>query len=206
VYHLDLAIDKVYQELPPGVTITQVYSDYLRYIINHTRQHLHDYSGWDVWAEHYDQVEIILAHPNHWGKREQDILEQAAVNAGAISKKGCDTRLHFVEEAEASASFCTATKPAVASRLTVSMIERFPHLICHLIFVLKLGTEFIICDAGGSTADISAYKVISTGRNTRLREMDLPSCEYVVLLPDAKVLIPSFGAALRQIRWRCSCR
>lgn len=109
------------------MTITQVYSDYLRYIINHTRRHLYDYLGRDVWAEHYDKVEIILAHPNHWGKREQDILEQAAVKAGAISKGGCDTRLHFVEEAEASASFCTATKPSVASRLTVSMMARFAH-------------------------------------------------------------------------------
>jgi hypothetical protein len=179
-------IDKAHQDLPPNVTITQVYSDYLRYIISHTKRHLHDYLGRDVWEEHSDQVEIILAHPNHWGKREQDILEQATVNAGAISKKGCDTRLHFVEEAEASASFCTVTKPAVASRLTVSIIGQFARLICPLIFVLKLGTEFIICDAGGSTADISAYKVISTGRNTRLREIDLPSCEYAILLSDAK--------------------
>jgi len=111
--------DKTHSDLPPNVTITQVYSDYMRYIINHTRQHLHDYLGRDVWTENYDQVEIILAHPNHWGSHEQDILEQAAVNAGAISKKGTAKRLHFVEEAEASASFCTSTKPAVTNKLTV---------------------------------------------------------------------------------------
>jgi len=81
------------------------------------------------------------------------------VNAGAISKKGSAKRLHFVEEAEASASFCTSTRPAVTNKLT-------------------LGTEFIICDAGGSTADISAYKVISAGVNVRLREMNVPSCKY----------------------------
>jgi hypothetical protein len=107
------------------VTITQVYSDYLKYLVGHTQQHLRDYIGRDVWTELYDQVEIILAHPNHWGLREQDILEQAAVNAGAITKKGCSKRLHFVEEAEASASFCTSTKPGVASRLTVSMARPF---------------------------------------------------------------------------------
>jgi len=147
------------KDLPQNVTITQVYSDYMRHLISHTRQHLQDYIGKDVWAENYDQVEIILAHPNHWGSHEQDILEQAAVNAGAISKNGTAKRLHFVEEAEASASFCTSTKPAVRDKLT-------------------RGTEFIICDIGGSTADISAYKVISADVNIRLREMNVPSCKY----------------------------
>ena len=120
IISLSLSSDKTHQDLPPNVTITQVYSDYMRYIINHTRQHLHDYLGRDVWTENSDQVEIILAHPNHWGSREQDVLEQAAVNAGAISKKGSAKRLHFVEEAEASASFCTSTRPAVTNKLTVS--------------------------------------------------------------------------------------
>ena len=169
-----------------NVTITQVYSGYLRYIIHHTRQHLHDHLGRDVWTEHYDQVEIILAHPNLWGEPEQDILEQALVNAGAISKEGCDTRLHFVEEAEASAWFYIATDPAAASRLTVSMMGQFAHLICYLIFVLKPGTEFIICDVGGSTADISAYRMVSAGGGARLLEMNLPSCEYSMSVFDAK--------------------
>lgn len=120
---------KAHEDLPPNVSISQIYSDYLRYLIVHTQQHLVECVGRDVWTEFYDQVEIILAHPNHWGSREQDILEQAAMNAGAITKKGCSKRLHFVEEGEASVSFCTATIPALVSRLTVSMMRRFsPHL------------------------------------------------------------------------------
>jgi len=45
-------------------------------------------------------------------------------------------------------------------------------------YVIQRGTEFIICDIGGSTADISAYKVISAEVNIRLREMNVPSCKY----------------------------
>ena len=108
--------------LPPGISITQVYSDYMAYLIDHTKNHIEDYfgSGSGIAQLLSERGEIILAHPNHWGSTEQDILKEAAVQAGIITESGLSRRLHFVEEAEASASFCLSATPALAARLTVS--------------------------------------------------------------------------------------
>ena len=115
--------------LPPGISITKVYSDYMAYLIGHTKKHIEDYfgsgsgsagSGSGIAQLFSEQGEIILAHPNHWGSTEQDILKKAAVQAGIITESGLSRRLHFVEEAEASASFCLSATPALAARLTVS--------------------------------------------------------------------------------------
>jgi len=113
--------------LPPGVNITRVYTDYMTYLIENTQRHLQNYLLWDVWGALHDKAEIIVAHPNHWGSREQDILEQAAVNAKIVSKKG-SKRLHFVEEAEASASYLMTSKEALMRRLTVSTLRCFLHM------------------------------------------------------------------------------
>lgn len=41
----------------------------------------------------------------------------------------------------------------------------------------------MVCDAGGSTADISAYMVKSTtSTGLALEELDVPSCKCVLLL------------------------
>lgn len=89
------------------------------YLVENTKRHLRNYLLWDVWGALHDKAEIIIAHPNYWGFREQDILEQAAVNAKIVSKNGRSTRLHFVDEAEASASYLMTSKEALVRKLTV---------------------------------------------------------------------------------------
>ena len=95
----------------------------MSYVLDHTRTQLRDNVGKDPWT---DDAEIILAHPNGWGKLEQDFLLEAAVDAGLIpnTKLARSTQIHFVEEAEASARYCisTATSP-VASQFKVRVVE-----------------------------------------------------------------------------------
>lgn len=52
-----------------------------------------------------NQVDIVLTHPNKWTDKEQRFLEDAVVRAGLLKRRSIERRLHFVEEAEAAASF-----------------------------------------------------------------------------------------------------
>ena len=109
--------------LPPNVNITKVYTDYMTYVVENTQKHLQNYLLRDVWADLHDKTEVILAHPNYWGSREQDILGQAAVNAKLISERRRSKKLHFVEEAEASASYLMSSREALVKNLTVSTLR-----------------------------------------------------------------------------------
>jgi len=146
------------KELPPNVDLLKVYSDFLRYLCCHTRNYLRETFIPDPWAELGDQVELILTHPNGWNVIQQRFLQKAVVAAELIPANAVKTRLHFLEESEASTSFCMAVHTELADNIQV-------------------GCRFIVCDGGGSTADISAYEVKTTLPNGMLlAEIDLPSC------------------------------
>ncbi|KAF8317131.1 hypothetical protein DL93DRAFT_590225 [Clavulina sp. PMI_390] len=125
-----------------SLPLIRLYADYLRYLLNHTRNHLKRYLGFDPWAVVRDSATIVLSHPNKWGSDQQVILRQAAIAAGLISPRDVASRLHFVEEAEAAASFALLKHPGLKG-------------------VLNPGARFVVCDAGGSTVDVSSYVVKS---------------------------------------------
>lgn len=70
-----------------------------------------------------EKAEIVLSHPNRWGENQQKFLQKAAVAAGLVSETGVSERLIFIEEGEASASFCMSTNEAVASRFAVGGVS-----------------------------------------------------------------------------------
>jgi hypothetical protein len=51
-------------------------------------------------------MEVIIAHPNGWGIREQAFLRSVAVAAGFSTTDQAPTKVRFVTEAEASVHFC----------------------------------------------------------------------------------------------------
>ena len=118
--------------LPSNVPLSKVYADFLAYIMNHTVSHLRADTGSDPWSP---DVEIILAHPNGWGRHEQDFLVTAAISAGLIKdNEAAKGRIYFVEEAEASARYCVSTSStAFASQLRVSL--RWPGLDLHSLII-----------------------------------------------------------------------
>ncbi|CUA74409.1 hypothetical protein RSOLAG22IIIB_11207 [Rhizoctonia solani] len=136
----DLRLDA----LPPGVNLEQIYSDFLRYLLKHTKAYFEDrvLDGKKIWEKYSDKMEVVLAHPNGWYCREQSFLRSAAVVAGLAGEDTASSRIRFVTEAEAAVHFCIHN--------------------ANMKNVLKTGTNFGVCDAGGSTADTVIYSVVET--------------------------------------------
>ncbi|KAG8728323.1 hypothetical protein FRC11_011334, partial [Ceratobasidium sp. 423] len=100
-------------------------------------------------------MEVILAHPNGWGLREQSFLRAAALDAGLVSPSKASMNIRFVTEAEASVHFC----------IYHTNIEKG----------LQAGNTFMICDAGGSTVDTTVYMVSSARPTLKLQESHAPA-------------------------------
>ncbi|KAF8594083.1 hypothetical protein BDV93DRAFT_183817 [Ceratobasidium sp. AG-I] len=145
------------EPLPNNVPLAQIYADFLKYLLEHTQTYFEDHilDGKKIWQTYKSTLEVIIAHPNGWGTKEQAFLRSAAVAAGFSSSSNADTRVHFVTEAEASVHFC----------------------IFHtsLGTQLKPGTSFAVCDAGGSTVDTTVYSVNDTNP-LRLEEVRASDC------------------------------
>ncbi len=91
-------------ELPRGVGLGQIYRDFLGYLLRNTRQYFIDHvlDGLRVWNNYFPNADIILAHPNGWGLKEQDFLKSVAMNSGWTR----GNKVRFVTEGEASVHFC----------------------------------------------------------------------------------------------------
>ena len=94
-------------DLPPGVSLRQIYSDFLGYLLKHTRAFFEDriLDGKQIWERYSPTMEVVIAHPNGWGTHEQSILRRAAVIGGLVDRRDADERIRFVTEAEASVHF-----------------------------------------------------------------------------------------------------
>ncbi|CAE6537666.1 unnamed protein product [Rhizoctonia solani] len=127
--------------LPPGVTLHQIYSDFLRYLRKHTRAFFRDYilDGRRVWGRYSPTMEVVITHPNGWGNREQAFLRSAAVAAGFSTAEQAPSKVRFVSEAEASVHFC------------------IHHT--NLGHDLHSGINFAVCQAGRSTVETTLYSV-----------------------------------------------
>lgn len=105
--------------LPPDVRLEAVYTDFVKYVLDHTKNHLASDTGRDQWTPSTDII-FILAHPNGWGTHEQEFLRRVVVSASSIESP----KIHFVEEAEASARYCISQNARpFASQLKVRSVE-----------------------------------------------------------------------------------
>ncbi|KDN40153.1 hypothetical protein RSAG8_08353, partial [Rhizoctonia solani AG-8 WAC10335] len=125
--------------LPSGVSLKQVYSDFLGYLLQHTKERFEEVvpDGRTIWQSYSDNMDVIIAHPNGWGIREQAFLREAVLTAGFTARERANAHVLFVTEAEASVHFC----------MHYSGLRSY----------LKPGTNFAVCDAGGSTVDTTLY-------------------------------------------------
>ncbi|KAG8707504.1 hypothetical protein FRC09_001781 [Ceratobasidium sp. 395] len=130
--------------LPAGVSLSQIYTDFLGYLLKQTQTYFEDHilDGKLIWKTYEPTMEVVIAHPNGWGVREQAYLRAAAVAAKFVGANDAKTRVHFVSEAEASVHYCIFYTD-LGSQLTV-------------------GVTFAVCDAGGSTVDTTVYSVKGT--------------------------------------------
>lgn len=73
----------------------------------------------------FSTMQIVIAHPNGWGIREQGVLRNAAAEAKLSSEDDAPSRITFVSEAEASLHFCLNSEPAPSFRVCHSVISWF---------------------------------------------------------------------------------
>ncbi|KAG8682335.1 hypothetical protein FRC09_016839, partial [Ceratobasidium sp. 395] len=139
--------------LPTGISLEKVYADFMVYLMRHTRAYFQSriLEGADLWEELRDGMTIVLAHPNGWTIREQNFLRQAAIAAKYTTQAKGYTQIQFVNEAEASMHFCMLHSDIHSS--------------------LEPGTDLIVCDAGGSAINTTAYRVKSTSPVLRLEQV-----------------------------------
>lgn len=97
-----------FAELPHGVTVEQVYADFLVYLMSHTRQFFiaRTTNGRSLWSNLIGKSRIILTHPNGWGLKEQAVLRRAAIRADLVTQADAHDRVEFVTEGEASVHYC----------------------------------------------------------------------------------------------------
>ncbi|CAE7193333.1 unnamed protein product [Rhizoctonia solani] len=145
-------------DLPPGVTLRQIYTDFLGYLLKHTKSYFVDriLDGRQIWERYSPTMEVIIAHPNGYGLTQQAFLRSCAVSAGFATAESAQGKIRFVTEAEASVHFC------------------IHHT--NLGNVLQPGTNFAVCDAGGSTVDTTLYSVISARPVLKLKEQRASAC------------------------------
>ncbi|KAG9084211.1 hypothetical protein FRC07_013690 [Ceratobasidium sp. 392] len=101
-------------------------------------------------------MEVVIAHPNGWGIREQAFLRATAVAAGLTSESSSRSKVKFVTEAEASVHFCIH-HTNLGNRL-------------------QAGIKFAVCDAGGSTVDTTVYSVKAARPALRIEETTASAC------------------------------
>ena len=96
-----------FADLPHDITLMQIYVDYLRYLLKHTKEYFGSsiLQGKSEWSRHSPSMDVVIAHPKGWGVKEQDFLRKAAVTAGYATAENAQSQIKFVSEAEASVHF-----------------------------------------------------------------------------------------------------
>ncbi|KAH0264336.1 actin-like ATPase domain-containing protein, partial [Aureobasidium melanogenum] len=113
-------------------TVMDAVSDYLGQIYTHTMETLNRRYGESFMA--MTKVEFVLTVPAVWSDSAKNATLQAAEKAGMGKKH----ELRLISEPEAAMLHALKTVQ--------------PHN-------LKVGDNFVICDAGGGTVDLIAYKI-----------------------------------------------
>ncbi|KAG9122434.1 hypothetical protein FRC07_001175, partial [Ceratobasidium sp. 392] len=138
--------------LPQGLTVEKVYADMIKYLLDHTKDFFNQRNGAGKWEQLAPSMSLVIAHPNGWGLKEQERLRHAVVLSEAMNEVDVQRRVFFVPEAEAAVHYVLWEKSQE----------------------LQSGDEFIVCDAGGSTVDTTAYRVLHEFETTPEPGYNLP--------------------------------
>ncbi|CCO35409.1 hypothetical protein BN14_09527 [Rhizoctonia solani AG-1 IB] len=147
--------------LPNGVTLPQIYADFMKYLIKHTEPYFKNriVDGSMIWEAYKDKTIFVIGHPNGWSLREQEFLRKAAIKGGLVDTADAKRRVRFVTEAEASSGFNFAVCDAGGSTVdtavyTVTATEPF----------LKLAEkrEAACVQAGGLAVDDALEEHLET--------------------------------------------
>ncbi|KAJ2922257.1 hypothetical protein H1R20_g14836, partial [Candolleomyces eurysporus] len=147
--------------LPPNKTVVQVFTDYMRYLHQCTKDYISETHGALFWKSLENEILYVLTHPNGWEGPQQATMRNAAILAGFIpdTVEG-RSRVSFVTEGEASLHFC------LSNGLTINANANDR-------------SGVLIVDAGGGTIDVTAYRKVS---DHNFEEISIPKCTVNSLL------------------------
>ncbi|KII84793.1 hypothetical protein PLICRDRAFT_701534 [Plicaturopsis crispa FD-325 SS-3] len=154
--HLPIIKSLSLPDLPPKLTVDNVFADHLRYIKDQIKDYLvATYGeGLNIWTSLYPTMYVILTTPNGWEGKQQNRMREAAIAAGLVDATG-GRRIRFVTEAEAAVLY------AIDTGSVSDWLVKDGHLI--------------LCDCGGGTVDITGYRIESL-EPLRLAESSASRC------------------------------
>ena len=93
--------------LPQNKTVTDIFSDILKYLYKSTEQYIRERQGDGIWESFGTDIDFVLSHPNGWEGGQQSIMRHAAITAGLVANTAeAFERISFVTEGEASLHYC----------------------------------------------------------------------------------------------------
>ncbi|KAI8639935.1 hypothetical protein BD408DRAFT_420579 [Parasitella parasitica] len=133
--YLDDELESSVKQLPLGLTVTDVISDYLEKFFAHVKA---DMAKKGFHQNFEKQARFCLTVPAMWSDKSKQIMRDAAIQSGIINASDHRDRLMLISEPEAAAIYCEKT------------CDKFD---------MQHGDEFMICDAGGGTVDLIVFRV-----------------------------------------------
>lgn len=110
--------------------------DFFRVVYDHIFNQIHAHRPVNDIEFTKDDIRFVITVPAIWNDVERTIMRNVAISAGLISEKDHESRLIIINESLAATLYCER--------------ERGKNKI-------EVGTNYIICDAGGGTVDIASF-------------------------------------------------
>ncbi|KAH6874098.1 hypothetical protein BKA70DRAFT_1129379 [Coprinopsis sp. MPI-PUGE-AT-0042] len=122
---------------PPGVTLTTIYEDWLRYLFSAGAASFRAKNS--ISGELWKRRLFVFVAPNGWNEPEQANVRRLIHRAGGVEY---DDHVRFARESEATLHYCLSH--GLGTELTT-----------------PVGLQFFICNSGASTTDLGLYRVTS---------------------------------------------
>ncbi|TEB37932.1 hypothetical protein FA13DRAFT_1725557 [Coprinellus micaceus] len=149
----DGQVDEALPPLPSNKTVVQLFSDYMKYLLECAKQYISDAHGKTVCTSLQSDITFVLTHPNGCNGSQQAQMRQAAIQAGLVpNTEAGRSRINFVTEGEATLHFCLGNGLALENTQQPGVL---------------------IVDVGESVIDVSAYRQLP---NCSFEEITIPEC------------------------------
>lgn len=110
--------------------------DFFRVVYDHIFNQIHFHNPKPETEFTKDDIRFVITVPAIWNDVERTIMRNVAVAAGLISEKDHESRLIIINESLAATLYCE--RETAGNKI-------------------QIGTNYIICDAGGGTVDIASF-------------------------------------------------
>jgi hypothetical protein len=142
------------KDLPPGLTVATLITDYLRAMGALVLTTLQDHYGAQLTTQ---AIQWCVTVPSIWDNAAKAVMKTCMASAGLVDgRDGSRHPLIMVLEPEAASFFC--------------------HKVMSDEQVLRVGERLLVADIGGGTADIVVQEVVSVGKSGyRVREVTTSS-------------------------------